>query len=43
MEKIIFSYFLRDHSLAKEKQHSILSFSLLQQSKKIYVVTVRKG
>jgi hypothetical protein len=30
MEKIAFSYFVRDHLLAKGMHHSLSSFSLLQ-------------
>jgi hypothetical protein len=33
MHKIVFSYFLRDHPLAKGRQPSLSYFSLLQLSK----------
>jgi hypothetical protein len=47
MDKIAFSYFLKDHSLVKEKQPSRFYFSFFQLNKKSYwhlcVLTVSKA
>jgi hypothetical protein len=43
MEKIVFPYFLRDDPLAKGRQPSLSSFSLLQLSKKSNVISLREG
>jgi hypothetical protein len=43
MHKIVFSYFVRNHLLAKGSQLSLSYFSLLQLSKKSYVASLREG